>query len=299
VSAAGLAAGRGDAPGELSLTTRRTRRILVLAPHPDDEIVACAVAAHRERAAGADIFVLFLTTGVPPRDRLWRWQRRSYEARIARRRDEALAATSLLGFQPVGFLPIPSRRLVSYLADAAAAVDRALGETAADCLWVTAFEGAHQDHDAANAVAAAMRDRVPVWEFAAYNFAGGRIRVNRFADVRGGVIELRLSAAEAALKRRALAVYASERGNLAHIRFADEAYRPLPRHDYAAPPHPGRLFRERFQWVPFRHPRVDFAPSGEIYAALGDWSRGGAPGAAAASPPPDEFSSSRRHPSSS
>ena len=299
MSAAGLAASRGDAPGEPSLTTRRTRRILVLAPHPDDEIVACAVAAHRARAEGADIFVLFLTTGVPPRDRLWRWQRRSYEARITRRRDEAVAATSLLGFAPVGFLPIPSRRLVAHLADAAAAVDRALSETAADCLWVTAFEGAHQDHDAANAVAAGLRDRVPVWEFAAYNLAGGRICVNRFADARGGVIELRLSAAEAALKRQALAIYASERGNLAHIRVAEEAYRPLPRHDYAAPPHAGTLFRERFHWVPFRHPRVDFTPSAEIYAALGEWSRGGAPGVAAASPPPHEFASCRRHPSSS
>jgi hypothetical protein len=155
---------------------------------------------------------------------------------------------------------------------AAASVEPALGETQADCLWVPAFEGAHQDHEAANALAAKMRDRLPIWEFAAYNHAGGKLRSNRFIDARGGVIELHLSREEAALKRRALALYASERGNLAHILCKEEAYRPLPRHDYAAPPHPGTLFRERFHWVPFRHPRVDFTPSKEIYTRLGQWS---------------------------
>jgi LmbE family N-acetylglucosaminyl deacetylase len=183
-----------------------------------------------------------------------------------------LAASSLIGLEPTGLLDVPSRRLVAHLDEAAAAIDRALGETSADCLWVTAFEGAHQDHDAANALAARFRERVPVWEFAAYNYAGRKVRSNRFIDARGGVIELRLNRDEAALKRRALALYASERGNLAHISIAEEAYRPLPRHDYAASPHSGKLFRERFQWVPFRHPRVDFAPSAEIYAALGQWS---------------------------
>ena len=43
------------------------RRILILAPHPDDEIVACGIAALRARAAGARVFVLYLTTGIPAR----------------------------------------------------------------------------------------------------------------------------------------------------------------------------------------------------------------------------------------
>ena len=249
-----------------------TRRVLVLAPHPDDEIVACGIAARRSRANGARLFVLYLTTGVPPREALWPWQRGAYDERVERRRHEALAASSLIGLAPAGLLDVPSRQLVAHLDEAAAAIDRALGETSADCLWVTAFEGAHQDHDAANALAARFRERVPVWEFAAYNYAGRKVRSNRFIDARGGVIELRLNRDEAALKRRALALYASERGNLAHISIAEEAYRPLPRHDYAASPHSGKLFRERFQWVPFRHPRVDFAPSAKIYAALGQWS---------------------------
>ncbi|HWD57218.1 MAG TPA: PIG-L family deacetylase [Stellaceae bacterium] len=268
-----MAAGGGFAlaPGSNKLSA--ARRILILAPHPDDEIVACGIAARRARGEGAQLFVLYLTTGVPPRELLWPWQRGSHAARVARRRDEALAAAALIGLEPAGFLDIASRRLVGRLDDAAAALGRAVAEISPESLWVPAFEGAHQDHDAANALAATFHGRLPVWEFAAYNRAGGKVRSNRFADARGGVIELRLTREEAALKRRALALYASERGNLAHIRAAEEAYRPLPRHDYGAPPHAGTLFRERFQWVPFRHPRIDFTPSAEVYAMLGPWHR--------------------------
>jgi LmbE family N-acetylglucosaminyl deacetylase len=255
--------------GRATLST--PARILILAPHPDDEIVACGIAAFRARHTGAEISVLYLTTGVPPCDRLWPWQRAGYDTRVARRREEAMAAAALMALQPEGFLDIPSRGLVAHLDEAAAAVDRALAVTAAERLWVTGFEGAHQDHDAANAIAARFVGRVAVWEFAAYNYAGGRVHSNRFPDARGGVIELNFNDQEQELKHQALALYASERGNLAHLQIAAEAYRPLPRHDYAAPPHGGTLFRERFHWVPFRHPRIDFTPSAEIYAALGRW----------------------------
>lgn len=73
------------------------------------------------------------------------------------------------------------------------------------------------------------------------------------------------------LKRRLLALYRSERGNLRHVRTALESLRPLPRHDYTRPPHAGTLFRERFHWVPFRHRRVDFERTGAVLAALQDF----------------------------
>jgi LmbE family N-acetylglucosaminyl deacetylase len=248
-----------------------SRRVLILSPHPDDEIVACGIAAYRARRDGAQVSVFYLTTGVPPLEALWRWQQAGYAASVERRRGEAARAAALVGLAAVGSLDIPSRRLVHHLDEAAAAAAQARDRTAASELWVTAFEGAHQDHDAANALAAQFRERLPVWEFAAYNFAGGRVRSNRFHDARGGVIELHLNRDEIALKRDALGIYASERGNLRHIRVAEEAYRPLPRHDYVAPPHAGTLFRERFQWVPFHHPRIDFVPSAETYRSLGRW----------------------------
>src|SRR5262249_12175538 len=168
------------APGRV---TDAIRRILILAPHPDDEIVACGIAARRARLTGARIFVLFLTTGVPAPEAFWPWQRCSHAARVARRREEARAATAL-GGQTLALCHYPSRGLRHHLDGAAAETGRDIAECGAGELWVPAFEGAHQDHDAASALAAQFADFVPVYEFAAYNFAGGRVRSNEFPDHR-------------------------------------------------------------------------------------------------------------------
>jgi len=247
------------------------RQILLVAPHPDDEIVACGIAAMRALATGARVFVLYLTTGVPAARDLWPWRRKEHAARVARRRAEAEAAAALIGLEPIRFLGWPSRRLREHLDEAFGETERALADCAAEAVSVPAFEGAHQDHDAASALAARLRERLPVFEFAAYNFAGGRVNANRFPTQRGDEVVLVPNPAEAALKRRALACYVSERGNLRHIRVEREVCRPLPLHDYGAPPHSGRLFRERFHWVPFRHPHIDFTASAKVYAALGHW----------------------------
>ena len=69
-------------------------RILILAPHPDDEVVGCCAAIGRARAAGARVFVLTLTTGVPERALLWPWQRPGHPLRVERRRAEAAAWSS-------------------------------------------------------------------------------------------------------------------------------------------------------------------------------------------------------------
>lgn len=243
-------------------------RILVLVPHPDDEVVGCAIAAHQARAAGARLFAIYLTTGIPPRDLLWRWQRRGYEARVARRRQEALAAAALLGFEPLGFQPWPSRRLKSHLAEALAVIEQACDAHGIEALWAPAWEGGHQDHDVTNFLAAQLTRRLPVTEFAEYHTAGGAITSQRFIATQGGERVLPLTASEQALKRKALALYRSERANLTHVRCDVESLRPLARYDYAAPPHPGRLFWTRFQWVPFRHPRIDFDAPAEMRAAL-------------------------------
>src|SRR5580700_10422568 len=93
----------------------RARRILILAPHPDDEVVACGIATVRARARGAAVRACFLTTGIPARELLWPWQSRTYDARLRRRRAEAAAAAALLGIETHAFLDIPARCLRLHL----------------------------------------------------------------------------------------------------------------------------------------------------------------------------------------
>lgn len=247
------------------------RRVLILAPHPDDEVVGCAATIGRAKAAGAEIAVLFLTTGVPERLLLWPWQRRGHAERVARRRREAQAAAALIGYSIAGFADTPSRCLKGALTAARERVAGALRAMRADSLWVPAYEGGHQDHDAANAIGASLAGRVRVIEFAEYNLAGGAVRLNAFPGASGGEHEIALDTGERTLKRKAIAIYRSERGNLSFVGRERECLRPLVRHDYSRPPHPGRLFTERFHWVPFRHPRIDFTPPGEVTRALSEF----------------------------
>lgn len=234
--------------------------ILLLAPHPDDELVGAAIALARARARGVAVSVLFLTTGVP--QERWPWERDAYAERVHRRRRESEKVAERLGFDIEGVLEIPSRRLIDHL-DGLRAV---LSKLKADQLWVPAYEGAHQDHDAANAVGFSLRSQFEVIEFAEYNFEGGRINTNRFPD--GGGEILSLTREEAVLKRELLGFYESERGNLDYVSCHQECLRPLAPYDYSKPAHAGKLFRERFHWVPFRHPRIDWRGQASVNAAL-------------------------------
>jgi len=252
-------------------------RPLILIPHPDDEVVGCAIAIARARATGASVAGLYLTTGVPAQERLWPWRRSSYAALIARRREEAGRAAAALGISPAGYLDWPARTLKSHLDEAMALIERTLGERHIDEIWAPAWEGGHQDHDVANFLAARFAGKLRVREFAEYNLAGGRVRSQTFVQSNGTEQVLMLTPEEARFKAELLSIYRSERANLRYVRLRQESMRPLARYDYRSAPHPGRLFCERFRWVPFHHPRVDFDRSEAVRSALAVWDSPAAP----------------------
>lgn len=244
-------------------------RILILAPHPDDEIVACGAAIGRAQAMGAKIFVLFLTHGCPGRDILWPWQRGSYEARVAQRLCEAEDAASLLRVTPAGFSNRPTRHIRRDLPQVAQEILKAVATYGIDQLWVPAYEGGHADHDALNGLCAKLQDRLPpIFEFSEYNFAGGKKHSNEFPAPNGAEQIMRLSGREQILKQLALGLYVSEKKNLNYVRTDQENFRPLASYDYAKPPHEGKVWYARFHWVPFAHPRIDFTKPADVSATL-------------------------------
>ena len=232
------------------------KRIVLLIPHPDDEVVGCAEAIRQAVAQGSDVFGCYLTNGVPHPSLLWPWQRTGHAARVARRWHEAEAAAARLGIRMALRQDIPTRALKDHLAQTAARLDGAFGALRPSVVWAPAYEGGHQDHDVTSYLARRVAERCEVWEFSEYNFEAGRVRSQRFIGPSGGEREIRLDAEAAREKQALLALYASERGNLSCVRCQRECFRPLARYDYTRPPHPGRLFYQRFQWVPW-HPRID------------------------------------------
>jgi LmbE family N-acetylglucosaminyl deacetylase len=243
------------------------RRILLLIPHPDDEVVGCCAAIGRGRAQGAEVFGLYLTTGVPAREVLWPWQRGGHTARVARRNAEARRVAELLGVEIIHFGEIATRQLKTHIAATVAATRDLIRSLRADMLWTPAYEGGHQDHDVANFIAHRLREEIRVWELSEYNLSGGRVRLQEFIAPNGTEQELILTGEEQQLKRRTLGLYESEKTSLSFVGTRTEVFRPLAVYDYSRPPHPGRLFYQRFQWVPYSA-RVDYTRPAEVCRAL-------------------------------
>ena len=244
------------------------RRILVLVAHPDDEIVACAAAIGRAKAAGAEVFAVYLTDGCLARETMWPWRRRRHDDDVARRRAEGEEAAARLGIAPLGWARRSARHLWRELPEVHAEIRAAVETCGADQIWAPAYEGGNPDHDALNALANLFADQMNVLEFAEYNFLGGRARAQQFPRPRGDEQTIVLTPEEQRQKRALLRIYVSERQNLSYVGVNSECWRKLGAYDYSQPPHPGRLWYARFQWVPFRHPRVDFTRPEEASRAI-------------------------------
>jgi N-acetylglucosamine malate deacetylase 1 len=244
------------------------RRILILVPHPDDEVVGCAAAIGRAKRQGAAVFALYLTDGCLARETVWPWRRKRHADAVARRRAEAEAAAARLGLTPLGWATRPTRRLWRELPQVHAEIRDAIKACAPDQLWVPAYEGGNPDHDGLNALGRLFVDQLSVLEFAEYNFFGGKARAQQFPFPDGSEQIIVLTTEEQARKRELLRLYASERRNLSYVGVTEERWRKLAHQDYSRPPHAGVLWYARFQWVPFRHPRVDFTRPDEVSQAI-------------------------------
>lgn len=275
------------------------RRILILVPHPDDEVVACSAAIGRAQAQGSDIFALYLTNGCIARETLWPWQRSNYPYYVARRRAEAEKAAKFLDITPVGWSSRPARYLWRDLAKVYTEIQSTILRYSIDQLWVPAYEGGNADHDGLNGIAWLLRKKhrtqgadlgyvkflfryltspighqSSVLEFSEYNFFEGKPRAQEFPFPNGTEQTLKLTFKERQRKYEALAIYKSERRNLNYVQTERECWRPLVDYDYAGPPHLGTVWYARHQWVPFRHPRVDFTRPEEVSAAIVNALRG-------------------------
>lgn len=245
------------------------QRILLLVPHPDDEVVACAATIGRARAEGATCFAAYLTTGCVSTSLVWPWQRKTHDAKIAQRRQEAEAVAQRLGITPVLWSERPARFLWRFLPQVLEETLQLIEQHQIDQVWVPAYEGGNADHDGLNAVGAHLSTIVSVLEFAEYNWLNGQCQANRFPYPTPETIAFALAPEERTFKTQLLAHYASERRNLSYVATERETFRTLISYDYSRPPHPGLLWYRRFQWVPFHHPDVDRTRDVQVSRAIG------------------------------
>jgi len=177
---------------------------LVLAPHPDDEVLGCGGLLAQLAAARAAVRVLFLSDGGGGEEHVA--DRAAYRAR---RRAEAAAAGAVLGIAGSEHLDLPDGELDRDLDALAAGISRALLSMRPDLLLVPSPLEASRDHRAAFAalhrVLGGVRDGDPLAA------ALERLRVLAYEVNHPGHPDLLVDVSgEGELLERAMAAYASQ-----------------------------------------------------------------------------------------
>jgi LmbE family N-acetylglucosaminyl deacetylase len=117
-------------------------RVLVVAPHPDDEAIGCGGAICLHRGHGDPVRVVFLTSGergLPDRP--------AEEVR-ALREAEAREAGEVLGVGGIDFLRLPDLGVADDLGRGAEALAPVLAAYAPDLVYLPHPDESHPDHEA-------------------------------------------------------------------------------------------------------------------------------------------------------
>jgi len=224
---------------------------LVLAAHPDDEVVACGALMQRMQRAT----VVFATDGAPRPEGFWK-KYGSREAYAEVRRQEARRALRMAGATPVflsSLVPggIADQELFRTLPAAISALEQVIVQAKPQCILTLAYEGGHPDHDAVCFMAsvARTRARLPVWESPLYhrNAEGANV-MQAFPYLTGAELELCSECGQLEKKIAMFHTYESQGLVLESFRPDYETYRPLAEYDFTRPPLPWKLNYEWWGW---------------------------------------------------
>jgi LmbE family N-acetylglucosaminyl deacetylase/GT2 family glycosyltransferase len=151
-------------------------RVLVLAPHPDDEVFGCGGALARHAEQGATITVVILTDGA--------YGAAADQAEAVRetRRAESRAAAAVLGYGEPRFLGLPDRGL-SYGEPLIDTLKELLGETEADLVYAPSLHEMHPDHRSLGMAAFEAVRRLGGERKLAFYEVGVPLQPNHFVDI--------------------------------------------------------------------------------------------------------------------
>ena len=195
-------------------------RVVVLAPHMDDEVLGCGGTIARHVQAGAEVSVIFLTDGRYGSNSLSALtepeRRRRQRALIDIRKEEARQAADILGVKHISFLDAEDGRLRAD-STAPARLRSALDRVRPQVLYLPFLLENHVDHSAATRLLmAAAADTDQDFECRCYE-VWTPLFPNVVVEI-DGVLEL---------KKRALGCYRSQLAHMDYIHtgIALNAYR--------------------------------------------------------------------------
>lgn len=116
----------------------RVSRALVIAPHPDDEILGCGGTIARLVSMGREVHVAIVTRGAPPR---------FDQTHVTKVEAEARASHDFLGVHRTHFMDFPAAALDQVPhADLNGAIQKLVAEVAPDTLFLPFIGDVHVDH---------------------------------------------------------------------------------------------------------------------------------------------------------
>ena len=225
-----------------------TSRIVLLAAHPDDEVIGAGI--RMTRWSPRQVTFVHLTDG-SPRDPKFAQAAgfASYEgyARVRRRElDEALELAGM-GEARCIQLGFTDQEAYLHLPELVEAVTQLVEEIRPDQIYTHPYEGGHPDHDAASFAAAFTHTNV--LEFTSYHGGPQGLVTNEFLHPDLTTVETHLlSTTERTRKQQMFDCFRSQKPVLQDFPIVHEKFRPAPRYDFTKPPHPGPLQYERLGW---------------------------------------------------
>lgn len=223
----------------MTATLDSDSRLMLIAPHPDDEALACSVILQRAVRAGAAIRVVYATDGDdnpwPQRvfERKWRLKTADRKRWGKLRRSEALAALRVLGVEAsqARFLGLPDQGLTDLLRRGCRSTlkrfDQIVTEWSPTHLLVPSVADTHPDHSAlAVMLQLALGDlaepRMSVWSYAVHGKSAaffGRARQNRQsrAETATKLLAIRCHKTQIKLSRRRFLGYAARQERLLRL----------------------------------------------------------------------------------
>jgi LmbE family N-acetylglucosaminyl deacetylase len=117
-------------------------RVLVLAPHPDDEAIGCGGTICLHRQGGDPVRVAFLTSGEQGLPGL------TAEAIRSIRETEASDAAAVLDVEEIDFIRLPDLELDKHLERGAQQLAKLIGEATPDLIYLPHPGESHPDHEA-------------------------------------------------------------------------------------------------------------------------------------------------------
>ena len=198
------------------------RRILVVAPHADDEVLGCGGTIQRLRSAGSRVFVNIVANRVIAH--------REDPAYIAQTKRAAEAVAGILGVEQVLYGDLPDERLDAPLIDVITSIERVVGEVRPDTVFVPNATDTDQDHRAvANACRVACRSVDAVFAYEVPGPSRGFVP-NYYVDI-GQYLEKKIEAMKCyedemrpyphPRSKRGLEYHARFRGMDAELEFAE------------------------------------------------------------------------------